>query len=392
MSRVSSQIVVALFAIAAAACSPKSPNQASLCTDTVPVPAACMTACDATPGAPNTCPAGYHCDADGMCDALCTPSGNQCGDGYTCTSDGNCQSTGSGNSNPGPDASCPAVHFTPMRVTPSIELLLDRSGSMDTAFGTNGDTRFTALVAGLTGTGGAVIANQANAYFGVAMFASDEAPCLTLTGYTAPRALNNASTIASLITNHPPNGGNTPTASAVTQITADFALNPPPSGSPPIILLATDGEPNSCAGDTTGEPGNSLAAVGLAYAAGIKTYIIGLAGLETTYLQEVANAGTGMLSGAPYYTADDPQQLTTAFNTIINGALSCDLTLTGMIDPSEAQSGTLTINGVTLTYGTDWTLDANGMTIHLLGAACTSFEASQNPTIDASFPCGAVIQ
>jgi von Willebrand factor type A domain len=392
MSRVSSKLVVVVFAIAGAACSPKSPNQASICTDTVPTPAACMTACDATPGAPNTCPAGFHCDPDSTCDALCTPSGNQCGDGYTCTSDGNCQSTGSGNIDPGPDASCPAVHFTPMRVTPSIELLLDRSGSMDTAFGTNGDTRFTALVTGLTGTGGAVIANQANAYFGVAMFASDEAPCLTLTGYTAPRAINNASAIASLITNHPPNGGNTPTASAVTQITADFALNPPPAGSPPIILLATDGEPNSCAGDTTGEPGDSIAAVGLAYAAGIKTYIIGLAGLETTYLQEIADAGTGVLSGATYYTADNPAQLTTAFDQIINGALSCDLTLTGMIDPSQAQSGTLTINGTTLTYGTDWTLDANGTTIHLLGAACTSFEASQNPMIDASFPCGSVIQ
>lgn len=54
-----------------------------------------MTTCDATPGAPNTCPAGYHCTPDGKCDALCTPNGNECGDGFTCTADGQCQAPGS---------------------------------------------------------------------------------------------------------------------------------------------------------------------------------------------------------------------------------------------------------------------------------------------------------
>jgi len=49
-----------------------------------------MTTCDPAPGAPNTCPLGYHCTPDGKCDALCTPTGNQCGPGNSCTSDGNC--------------------------------------------------------------------------------------------------------------------------------------------------------------------------------------------------------------------------------------------------------------------------------------------------------------
>jgi hypothetical protein len=50
-----------------------------------------MTQCDPSPGAANTCPAGYHCAADGFCDALCTPGGNECGDGYICTGDGRCK-------------------------------------------------------------------------------------------------------------------------------------------------------------------------------------------------------------------------------------------------------------------------------------------------------------
>jgi hypothetical protein len=53
-----------------------------------------MTTCDPAPGAPNTCPAGYHCSPDGKCDAECTPTGGQCGAGYTCTADGQCQGSG----------------------------------------------------------------------------------------------------------------------------------------------------------------------------------------------------------------------------------------------------------------------------------------------------------
>jgi hypothetical protein len=378
----------AIVVLAAAGCSPHSPSATSLCSDTIPVPAACMQQCDSTPGAANTCPAGFHCNPDGTCDAQCTPNGNECGNGFTCTSDGNCVGDGS-NDQTGPDAACPAVHYTPTRITPSIELVLDRSGSMS---GTDiAPNRYEALHEALTGSmTAAVTSTQAGVYFGLALFAADQTPCLTLTGYTVPRALNNANAINTQIVNHPPNDGNTPTASAVTQVTADFVANPPPAGSPPIILLATDGEPNSCSGGD--DNGASAAAVTAAYALGIKTYIIGLAGVANDYLQQIADAGTGVASGAPYYTANNPSQLAAGINQIINGALSCDLTLTGMIDPSQAASGTLTLNGMTLVYGTDWTLDANGMTIHLLGTACTTLENATNPQLDASFPCGAVIQ
>jgi len=53
-----------------------------------------MTTCDQTPGAPNTCPAGYHCTPDGKCDAVCTQGGNECGDGYVCTATGQCDPVG----------------------------------------------------------------------------------------------------------------------------------------------------------------------------------------------------------------------------------------------------------------------------------------------------------
>jgi len=84
-------LVLALSASAAlAACGSNSAGK-SVCDNTVPPPAACMSQCDPSPSAANTCPSGYHCAADGFCDALCTPGGSECGDGYVCTADGRCR-------------------------------------------------------------------------------------------------------------------------------------------------------------------------------------------------------------------------------------------------------------------------------------------------------------
>ena len=369
-----------------AACGAK--HQASVC-DQNPPPAACMETCN--PNGANTCPLGFYCGGNGKCTADCG-QGTSCPSGQTCTSDGHCVG-----GNGGPDADCPNVVFTPMKTTPSIELVLDRSGSMDMT--DIAPTRFRALQSGLFDpTNGAVTKTQGAVYFGEAMFAGDQSPCLNLNGFTAPRALNNATALSALTANNPPNGGSTPTADAITKVTADFAANPPPMGSPPIILLATDGEPNSCNGG--GGNGPSLTAIQAAYTAGIRTFIIGLAGLNLQYLQDVANAGTGKpinqppmcANCSPYYAANDPTSLVNGLDAIINGVLSCDLSLTGMVDPMTACNGTVTLNGMTLTCGTDWQIDPNGMVIHLLGSACNTLKNSANPTVSASFPCGTVIQ
>jgi hypothetical protein len=49
-----------------------------------------MTQCDPSPGAAATCPGGYHCSADGTCDARCTVTGAECGEDFRCTPDGRC--------------------------------------------------------------------------------------------------------------------------------------------------------------------------------------------------------------------------------------------------------------------------------------------------------------
>ncbi|HEY1558928.1 MAG TPA: vWA domain-containing protein [Kofleriaceae bacterium] len=292
-----------------------------------------------------------------------------------------------------------------MKTTPSIELLLDRSGSM--AMNDISPTRYKALHTALTSATGAITQTQADVYFGAALFSGDFNPCppnaqldqSATQNTSVARALNNANAIDALIASNTPSGS-TPTADWVTAVTADFGANPPPMGSPPLILLATDGEPNACGNGN--DNGAAVAAAQAAYAAGVRLFIIGLQLNDQTaiqFLQDMANAGTGMPTGqapmcagcAPYYTANNPTDLVNGVNAIISGVLSCDLTLSGQVDPTQASQGTVTLNGMMLTYGTDWTVTGGGTTLELLGSACSMLEASTNPQVDASFPCGDVI-
>jgi hypothetical protein len=381
-------LAVAFVVILTAACG--GPKQFGSVCDDPNAPDACNQACDPTPGAGASCPNGFYCSEDGRCDAECTQSGGQCGSGYTCTANGRCEMDPQNNPT-GPDASCPAVNFTAKAVTPSISLLIDRSGSMAEAIGNT--SRYNAIRTSLVDpTNGVITKLQTKAYFGASLYSSDT-PCPRL--YSVGRALNNRDGIANLINSQNPNG-NTPTGPSIDQTVAQFAATPPPAGSPPIIVLATDGLPNECndSTNTTLGQSKSINAAKAAYAAGIKLFILAVGnGINDAHLQAMANAGAGVQAGqpnAPYYISNTPQDLTTAFNQIIGGVISCDLMINGNVDPAQAAGGTVILNGMSLMYGTDWTL-VGGNTIRLLGQACETLKGSANPVVTASFPCGTVI-
>ena len=291
--------------------------------------------------------------------------------------------------NPGPDAgTCASVDFTATQVIPSVQLLIDRSGSMGQGFAGSNMSRYQAMREALVGTTGVVPQLQSKARFGASLY-SDDSPCPKLYN-TGARDLMNASQVQQLIDSQSP-GGNTPTPGAIDQTVQLFAANPPPAGSPPIIVLATDGLPNNCGGgDTQVE---SVTAARNAYNAGIRTFVLGIAGINDTFLQNMANAGAGVQAGqtnAKFYTANSPAELKDAFQQIIGGVVSCELTLNGTIDPAMASSGTVSLNGQNLTYGTDWEV-VNNNTLRLLGSACDTMKNSSNPQVKATFTCGAVI-
>lgn len=388
-----------VVAIALAGCGPK--EFGSQC-DQPNAPAECMQACDPAPGAPATCPGGYHCAPDGMCDKQCSVPAD-CGSGYTCTSDGRCVDDGTVD-DPPVDMACPDVTFTPMPTTPSIGLVLDQSGSMydyDVAGNNLGQTngcvtgsnpancRFRVMREALVGTSGVVSGLESKAYFGASLYTCDGSNLATT---NTPRALNNASAIRTAIDNKiSTRGGNTPTNLAIDAMVDAFQANPPPADSPPAIVIATDGLPNRCS-DGDNRQSATVQAARDAFAAGIPVYVLAI-GTNGQHFQDVANAGQGWQSGdpnVPYYPATNAADLQAAFQTIINGVISCDLSLTSSIDATQAMNGMLTINGQQLQYGSDWIL-VNGNIIRVQGQACTNLKSTPNPNIQASFPCGSII-
>lgn len=369
-------------------CGPK--QFGSICSDD-PAPDVCGMACDPLPGADNVCPAGFHCSAGGTCDAQCTAGGSECGDGYVCTEDGRCVA----DEDPPvmtPDANCPSVVFEPMPVTPSITLVLDQSGSMFDNNIAPGVNRFDAMEDALVGTNGVVTLLESKAYFGSKLYTCSSGNNVLATE-TVPRALNNAAAIRASLAPKT-NGNNTPTHAAIREAIADFQQTPPPTDSPPVIVLATDGLPNSC-NSGAGSGGGTTASVNAArdaYTAGIPVYVLAI-NQTSSHFQDLANAGQGWQPGqpnVPYYPVQNAQELKQAFDTIIAGVISCDLALTASIDENQAMNGTVTINGTPLTYGTDWTL-VGGNTIRVQGDACTNLKSTPDPMVSATFPCGSVI-
>jgi hypothetical protein len=273
---------------------------------------------------------------------------------------------------------------------------------MDSGF--NGQTRWEAMQSALVGSTDIVGQYQASAYFGATLYDNDGgAPCPDLApgaGGTG-RALNNRAAIASLINGANPRGG-TPTGESLTATYMEMVANPPPADSPPIIILSTDGQPFLCPDNDQATlaqaQAQSIAAAQAAFTAGIPVYVLGLAPPGDTalngHLQQVANAGAGMdpVTGtAPYFPASNPQALAAAFDTIIGGVVSCDLSIDGSITPDQAAAGQVYLNGMLLTYGTDWVLVGDSI-IRLQGSACTMLMNTSMPNVTATFPCGGIIE
>jgi hypothetical protein len=241
----------------------------------------------------------------------------------------------------------------------------------------------------LVGTQGVVTQLEQQAYLGAALY-SDDQPCPRLT--SVARAVGNRASIDELIATHAP-AGQTPTPPAIDATVQDFEAHPPPQGSPPAIVLATDGLPTAC-GSTTNTQNQAVAAAQNAFVHGIPLFVLSVGNTPGTaaHFQALANAGQGVSAGqanAKFYSSSSPAELALAFQDIIRNALPCDIRLSAAIDASAAQRGQLTLNGAALTFGIDWALDPDHTTLHLLGPACGAFKQATHPTVEARFACGA---
>ncbi len=295
---------------------------------------------------------------------------------------------------PPPDNVCAGVHVDTRRTTPNVIVVLDRSGSMTTDFDP-GVSRWNAVEAALIGMPDGLVTSLAPAVrFGIVMYSEDVEVLGCPDLATVPAALDNYAAISIEYGWNSP-GGNTPTGETLQAVVARLAELAPSRTDPTFILLATDGEPATCADGTDVTTGRSLVVdtVGTAFGMGVRTYVISV-GTEIgmSHLQDVANAGMGVAPGAPdapFWVATDTSGLHDALAAVVTGVVSCTVELVGRIDPAGACRGSVALGADTLMCGTDWrAVDATH--IELLGAACSRFQHSTEALM-ATFPCDVIL-
>ncbi len=365
------------------------------------------------------CNAGTFCD-NSVCIAVCTPEGGQCGSAGECISNGRCIPV-FGDGGVSSDGSvCGELEVATDRVIPNIMIIVDRSGSMRRDFegdcpflasngcptsGTPnpnfGEARWDSVEDALVGMNGLVRRLDPIARFGLTLYwKPDENPpsmsdgdmCASTDGVAITQSLANANAIAASFGANEPDGF-TPTAEAIEAVTDSLLATPPPVG-PTVYLLATDGLPNGC--DEDGENvdrNNSVSAVERAFGLGIETFVLGV-NFDDSHLQDLADAGQGVGSGATLWTADSVAELQTALEQIVVQNIPCTVSLTdGTIDTAQACQGEVRLNDEVLVCNNaerGWRA-VDGNTIELTGSACQDWR-SGDAGLEAVFPCYVVVQ
>lgn len=402
-------LVATVILLMAAACGDSDGNINTSPCDTANPPASCGETCQSN----SECGDGLYCADNGECTADCTAGDPQsCGSGELCTQNGQCIPDPNAGGDGGMD--CPSVVVNLESVTPTVVLLIDQSGSMAENFG-DGLDRWEAAQETLGADDGIVAQLESSVRFGAVLYTArgtvenpdPQCPRLETANpddddpdspELAPK-LNNHDAIQDLLFDSDP-VEDTPTGISLRRTATQLAaLAPadPDNPEPKIIVLATDGLPDTCETpdpQTEEAEDDSIAAAQEAYDMGIRTIVLGISDdIPDDHLQELANAGAGQpLDGDEvFYTADNPGELVSSFEAIIGGvAKSCQLNLDGNIAPGYESSGDVRIDGDQLDFGTDWdVVDSN--TIELIGDACTRYLDDPNAVLSAEFPCGTIV-
>jgi len=317
----------------------------------------------------------------------------------------------------GGDMGCASAQITASRIFPTVMLVVDGSTSMLDPYGEPAlndagmpdpaapppPNRWSSVREALVGADGVVPKLQGLVKFGLAVFGTN-ATCPLPLGTINPD-FNNAAAVTGGLPNDPP-GMFTPTGVALDMIVdvlpdPRMVLDGPPIG-PQIILLATDGDPNSCgSGGIFDIPvtdyAPSIAAANKAAAKGLKMYVISVGrDAAVAHLQEMANIGQGLdpaSGGAEVYYPEDTASLATTLETLIGAELNCDLKLEGKgVKIGKECTGTVTFNGTPLECnGADGFKLIDSTTIQLQGTTCETFKNSIDSSVMANFPCDAIV-
>lgn len=302
--------------------------------------------------------------------------------------------------NPFPDdGTCGDINAVVDGLTPTVQLLIDQSGSMDADFG-NTD-RWNAVYSTIMGNDGVVNSLQSTIRFGLSLYTSfngnQGGVCPVLANVGA--GLNNHGPIDTIFGGSNPES-DTPTGESIDAVVDILAADPNPGRK--VIVLGTDGEPDTCTDPNPDTPAGidaarnlSLAAAQRAFEAGIRVYVVSVGDqVGEQHLQDMANAGSGLAVGgtenAEYFVALSPQDLVDAFGTIVGGVAGCVFTMNGSVDPAKGSQGLVALDGTELEYGTDWIM-LDGKSFEILGDSCEIIKDGSLHHVSAAFPCGVIV-
>jgi hypothetical protein len=326
------------------------------------------------------------CLDDGLGQTYCPPASET----VAATGD----ETGPGDGDPtgaeaGETEGCPLLDVILIPQTPTLVFLVDQSGSMNEDFG--GDTRWNVITDVLINPQSGIVAQYEDGIrLGMTLYTSvdgntmgGECPILI----EVDPATSNFAAIESTMSMAQP-VQDTPTGESLDLVWQKLdALDVPGNK---YIVLATDGEPDTCAEpNPSNGQAEAIAAAEGAFGAGIETFIISVGSdVSAAHLQDMANAGQGVQPGdpdAPYYQALDQAALGQAFDQILASVRSCQLDLMSPLSDADAANCILEVNGdpVGLDDPNGWQLN-DPTELELVGAAC---DALQQGTSSVQMTC-----
>lgn len=377
-------------------------------------PCVATLTCGAPCSSTTPCTAGQYCGSGQQCTADCTATDGNCGSGYTCNSFGRCVAAGGDvGVDPGAvDSGLPELPDACVRLDVklmpqlTVLMLIDQSGSMNEQFG-NG-ARWNVLRSALIDTNTGIIStHRAKVRFGLALYTSEDGFGSGTTPKTCPMitevapALNN---YAAITDKYLPNDWKDETPTGESIQAALKLLDGVTDPGPKVLVLATDGEPDTCADPNPGNDAGreaarqlSVSAVQAAFQKQVSTFVISVGNdVGKEHLRAVANAGQGLAVDVDttdrFYLANNQADLAKAFDSIVGGLRSCVFTLNGKVDDARADTGTVTLDGKPLTYkDKDGWLMSSPTVLEIQGAACATFKSNGDHDLNIDFPCGVIV-
>lgn len=286
---------------------------------------------------------------------------------------------------------CESVMLNVDELRPNVTLLVDQSGSMREGYPLeeSTDTRWSVVRAALLDPHSGVVPSlQESQRFGLVFYTShngfSSGACPILNEVRS--ATNNYDAIVALYDSMYPDD-DTPTGPAILEVVR--RIEKASRRGPEVILLVTDGDPDTCEqpDPQDGQP-QAIAGAAAAYEAGIDFYVLGISSdISGDKLQQLANAGQGKPLDAIYGVSPDAAQpfqaagsvegLTKQLRDILARVPLCEVELERHVSLDELRDSQVVLDGKPLTFG-----DPDGFRmkdrrhLEIAGAACERLRAT----------------